>query len=185
MLQLPQTGTANVRRTNTSNPDAELIAAGKAFEPLLMKYLDGHVEWARLGRATNAAVDAKFPNHEWEGGLADDPKWSYHAEVAKKNGYHAIGNKQLRLCSKMRPLADIIDEAAPTTVEGMRAVALVAIWECVPLSVDSSEPNFDDNHSHEALFKAVVSLTGLSAVVTGNRARFKALERGASAMQIA
>lgn len=185
MLQLPQAGTAKVRRIRDSNPDAELIAAGKAFEPLLMQYLDIHTEWARLGRAARDAADAKFPDHRWEGSPADDPKWAYQSAVGKKNGFRAISNKQSRLCEKMQPLADIIDDATPTTIEGMRAVGLVAIWECLPWSIDSCEPSFDDNHSHEALFKAVVGLTGLSAVVRGNTAKLKALDRGAPQMQIA
>jgi hypothetical protein len=50
-----------------ANPDAEIIAAGKAFEPLLSKYLDAQFIWMKLSREARDATDAKYPSDYWDG----------------------------------------------------------------------------------------------------------------------
>jgi hypothetical protein len=63
--------------------DAEIIAAGKAFEPLLSKYLDAQFIWTRLSREASDETDAKFPSDDFDG-PGENPKWNFHSRWANK-----------------------------------------------------------------------------------------------------
>ena len=63
----------------------------------------------------------------------------------------------------MEPFAETIRDADVTSIAGLRAKTLVAIWDYQPLS-SRHEGNFelDNDDSHWSLFSGAVSVTGLS-----------------------
>ena len=62
---------------------------------------------------------------------------------------------------EMAPLANAINAASVTSIEGFRAKALVAFWEVAPLGAGDSEFTFDDAWPFQQLFTAVAELCGL------------------------
>jgi hypothetical protein len=151
--------------------DAEIIAAGKAFEPLLSKYLDAQFIWMRLSLEASDAADAKYPsdNHD-----DDHPKWAFHLQMGEQNGCTKASARLSEIHEEMEPLADLIREASSETIEGLRAKTLVAIWDCQPIySTHEGEFNFSDKDSHQSLFHAAVAMTGLSEMVSAIGARLQ------------
>jgi hypothetical protein len=61
----------------------------------------------------------------------------------------------------MKPIADAINAAPATSIEGLRAKALVALWEVAPLSAGDTKFLFDGAYSFQHLFTAVADLCGL------------------------
>jgi hypothetical protein len=61
----------------------------------------------------------------------------------------------------MRPLEKAINAASVTSIEGLRAKALVAFREVSPLSAGSSKFFFEDEYPFQLLFTAVAELCGL------------------------
>ena len=61
----------------------------------------------------------------------------------------------------MTPLANAINAAPVSSIEGFRAKALVAFWEVAPLGAGDSEFSFDDAWPFQQLFTAVAELCGL------------------------
>jgi hypothetical protein len=156
------------------HPDAEIIAAGKAFEPLLSKYLDAQFTWTRLSREASDETEAKFPSDDFDG-PGENPKWAFHLQVGEQNGSSKAHNRLSEIHEKMEPLADLIREAAAETIEGLRAKTLVSIWECQPsFSSHEGEFDFSNEDSHRSLFRAAVALTGLQSQVSGIEARLAA-----------
>ena len=62
---------------------------------------------------------------------------------------------------EMKPLANAINAASVTSVEGLRAKALVAFYEVAPLGAGNTEFSFDDAYTFQQLFTAVTELCGL------------------------
>jgi hypothetical protein len=148
----------------SANPDAEIVAAGKAFEPLLSRCLDAQFVWARLVRETGDERDAKFPDDDFDVG---SPKWIFHSEVAKRNGCTEAADRLSAISQEMEPLSKLIREAAAETIEGLRAKTLVAIWDCQPdCATHEGGFEFSNERSHWSLFHAAVAVTGLSEMVS-------------------
>jgi hypothetical protein len=63
---------------------------------------------------------------------------------------------------EMKPLANAINAAPVTSIEGLRVKALVALWEIVPLCKGDTEFSFDDAYPFQQLFKAVAEVCGLN-----------------------
>jgi hypothetical protein len=57
---LVQLGPQSITQPLLAAADAEIVAAGERFEPLLGKYLPARFEWARLSRAARAEATATF-----------------------------------------------------------------------------------------------------------------------------
>jgi hypothetical protein len=62
---------------------------------------------------------------------------------------------------EMHPLANAINAASVTSIEGLRVKALVALWEVAPLCINDTEFSFEDGFSFQQLFTAVAELCGL------------------------
>jgi hypothetical protein len=62
---------------------------------------------------------------------------------------------------EMHPLANAINAASVTSIEGLRVKALVAFWEVAPLCINDTEFSFEDAFSFQQLFTAVAELCGL------------------------
>jgi len=74
----------------------------------------------------------------------------------------------------MEPFAETIRDADVTSIAGLRAKTLVAIWDYQPLS-SRHEGNFelDNDDSHWSLFSGAVSVTGLSDMVNDLQTRLQ------------
>jgi hypothetical protein len=63
--------------------------------------------------------------------------------------------------AEMKQLAEAINASPVTSIEGLRAKALVAFWEVAPLCAGETEFSFDDAYPFQQLFTAVAELCGL------------------------
>jgi hypothetical protein len=160
--------------------DAEVIAAGEKFEPLLGKYLTAQFKWAALSRAAHAEAREKFGDDYSSDGWSKplpgkSPGTAYLSEAHKRNGCDRASDAVHALCKEMEPLAETIKNADVTCVAGLRAKTLVAIWDCQPLgSHHEGCFDFDNQESHRSLFTAAVALTGLSDMVSSIDTRLQA-----------
>jgi hypothetical protein len=70
---------------------------------------------------------------------------------------------------EMKQLMNAINAASVTSIEGLRAKALVAFWEVAPLCAGDTEFSFEDAYPFQQLFTAVAELCGLKdkLVATG------------------
>ena len=73
----------------------------------------------------------------------------------------------------MQPLAEEIMAAPATSLGGLRAKALVALWEALPDHA-SHEGAFDFPDASRSLFDAVAEMTGLTPMVRELAARLAA-----------
>ena len=73
----------------------------------------------------------------------------------------------------MQPLAEEIIAARATSLGGLRAKALVALWEALPASA-SRDGAFDFPDASRSLFDAVAEMTGLTPLVRELEARLEA-----------
>ena len=115
--------------------DAELIALGERFQRLFLENIGATFQWAPLSRAAHAEVRRKFKFVEW----AD---LSSHEEVeaasqllsriTERNGCEVASDRMSALTKEINPLAEAIVEAEASTLGGLRAKALVVLWEAMP-----------------------------------------------------
>ena len=144
--------------------EVEAIEAGKQFEVLLSKYTDARFRWGALAREADAKTDAAFANKpEWTGPSGPNPKWAIKAEILKENGGDEASDRLAEIYEEMEPLAQTIMETPTKTIEGLRAKALLSIWNCFPICAShSGNWSFEDEDSFCGLLEAVVAVTGLS-----------------------
>jgi hypothetical protein len=62
----------------------------------------------------------------------------------------------------MAPLANAINAASVSSIEGFRAKALVTLWEVEPMGAGDSEFSFEDAWPFQRLFIAAAELCGLT-----------------------
>jgi hypothetical protein len=76
----------------------------------------------------------------------------------------------------MQPLAEEIIAAPATSLGGLRAKALVALWEALPAHAfhHGAFEFRDDGEASRSLFEAVAGMTGLLPLVRELEARLKA-----------
>jgi hypothetical protein len=97
--------------------DTELIALGERLEGLLREYMDAWLEWAPRMRAAHA--EAK-------------DNTSALAVAVQRTGCDVAQQRMSELEHDMQPLAERIIAAPVTSLGGLRAKALVALWEALP-----------------------------------------------------
>ncbi len=143
---------------STANPDGELIALGERFEKFLLKYMDAWLEWAPLMRAARAEV-------------GDDI--AMLTTAIKRTGCEAAQARMSELERDMQPLAEKIMAASATSLGGLRAKALVALWEALPAHAfhHGAFEFRDDGEASRSLFDAVAVMTGLMPLVRELEAR--------------
>ena len=82
-------------------------------------------------------------------------------EACERNGLDDACARQSAIHKEMKPIADAINAASVTSIEGLRAKALVAFWEVAPLCAGNTEFSFEDAYPFQQLFTAVAELCGL------------------------
>ena len=142
----------------STETDTKLIALGERFEKLLL-------EWAPRMRAALAEVRDNT---------------AALAVAIRRNGCDVAQARMSELERDMQPLAEEIIAAPATSLGGLRAKALVALWEALPDHA-SHEGAFDFPDASRSLFDAVAEMTGLTPMVRDIEARLAAdVGRGAT-----
>ena len=146
---------------STANLYAELIAGGERFEKVLLEYMDAWLEWAPLMRTARAQVD-------------DDI--AVLITAIEHTGCDAAQARMSELERDMQPLAEKIMAASATSLGGLRAKALVALWEALPAHAfhHGAFEFRDDGEASRSLFDAVAGMTGLTPLVRELEARLAA-----------
>jgi hypothetical protein len=118
-------------------PDTELIALGEQLEGLLREYMDAWLEWAPRMRVAHA--EAK-------------DNTSALAVAIKRTGCDAAQERMSELEHDMQPLAERIIAAPVTSLGGLRAKALVALWEALPATAiwRIRKPNARNARAHNS-----------------------------------
>jgi hypothetical protein len=141
--------------------DAELIELGLRFEPLVDRYYAVRAIWARAMTRTHSEHDREFGSRE-DRDYQDTPEiraaWE---ETCERNGLDDACARQSAIWKEIAPLANAINAAPVTSIEGLRAKALVAFWEVAPLCAGETEFSFEDAYPFQQLFTAVAELCGL------------------------
>jgi hypothetical protein len=143
------------------HPDAELIELGARFEPLVDQYYAVRAIWARALTRSHSEHDRKFGEPR-DRDYQDTPEiraaWE---EACERNGLDDACARQSAIHEEMKLIADAINAASVTSIEGLRAKALVAFYEVAPLCADQTEFSFEDAYPFQQLFTAVAELCGL------------------------
>jgi hypothetical protein len=155
-LPLPAPPTAAAQ-----SPDAELIELGTRFEPLVDRYYVTHRRWSRSLARAHAEHDREF-------GDPADRNYEYPPEIVaafrescERSGAIEADETLSAIHEEMKQLANAINAASVTSIEGLRVKALVAFWQVAPLSAGASEFSFEDAYPFQQLFTAVAELCGL------------------------
>jgi hypothetical protein len=140
--------------------DAELIELGTRLEPLVDRYYVVRKHWARVLEEARAEHDREFGPPE-ERYLETPEIRKPFEDSCKRSGADAASEALHAIFTEMAPLANAINAASVSSIEGFRAKALVAFWEVAPLCSGDSEFSFDDAWPFQQLFTAVAELCGL------------------------
>ncbi|WP_407174553.1 hypothetical protein [Bradyrhizobium sp. STM 3562] len=161
-------GVATVSPIEAAHPDAKIIAAGVRFEKLLPKYMTAWFEWARLHREARAETYAKFGEDycspAWtEPDGAHSPAFLFLQQALACNGARQAADTESALHDEMNPIAELIRDAEIQSLAGLRAKALVAIWDCRPgVAEHTGDLNLDNEWSLYSLLTGTIAVTGLS-----------------------
>jgi len=143
------------------HPDAELIELGARFEPLVDQYYVTQRRWSVSLAQARAEHDREF-------GDPADRNYEYPPEIraafeasCERSGASEADDVLSVIHDEMKPLANAINTAPVSSIEGLRAKALVAFWEVAPLCAGDSQFSFDDAWPFQQLFTAVAELCGL------------------------
>jgi hypothetical protein len=141
--------------------DTELIALGERFEKLLLEYMDAWLAWAPLMRAARAEAESDLAGF---------------TVAIQRNGCDAAQARISELENDMQPLADEIIAPRTTSLGGLRAKALVALWEALPASAfhHGAFEFRDDGEASRSLFDAVAEMTDLMPMLRELETRLEA-----------
>jgi len=135
--------------------DAELIELGARFEPLVDRYYAAHRRWS----AAHAEHDAEFGDPA--GRDFNLPEIKALPDSCERRGVREAGDELSAIFKEMAPLANAINAASVSSIEGFRAKALVAFWGVAPLCAREPEFTFDHAWPFQQLFTAAAELCGL------------------------
>src|SRR3984893_11156069 len=141
--------------------DADLIELGTRFEPLVDRYYVAQRRWSgSLARAHS--------EHDREVGDPADRNYEYPPEIVaafsdscERSGANEADDALSAIHQEMKQLANAINAAPVTSIEGLRVKALVAFWEVAPPCAGDTVFSFDDAYPFQQLFTAVAELCGL------------------------
>jgi hypothetical protein len=141
--------------------DAELIELGARFEPLVDRYYVAQRRWSGSLAQAHAEHDREF-------GDPADRNYEYPPEIVaafsdscERSGANEADDVLSAIHEEMKQLANAINAASITSIEGLRAKAMVAFWEVAPLCAGDTEFSFEDAYPFQQLFTAVAEVCGL------------------------
>jgi hypothetical protein len=128
--------------------NAVLIPLSKKLERLVDDYYAAHKVWSPALAAAHRECEDCVANHtEFE-------------EACERNGVERAAETLDAVAVELSPIANAILALPVTSIEGLRAVALVAFKELAP-SAGDKEYQFDNPPTFQRLFMAVAQLCGL------------------------
>jgi hypothetical protein len=139
--------------------DADLIDLTARFEPLVNQYYVARERWARSLVAAHAERERDIGDDL--GCLSEPDVRQAFSNSCERSGANAACDALHAIFKEMTPLANAINAASVTSIEGLRAKALVAFWEVAPLCAGDTEFSFDDAYPFQQLFTAVAEVCGL------------------------
>jgi hypothetical protein len=149
--------------------DLRILEAAKLLETLLPAYVELERTWAKASREAHAFADAHFtPDH---GNFLTSPHFAALNEMGQRNGADVAQRAMGVLFVQMEKAAKLI-EASPATAS-LRAKTLAAIWRFIPSTSQHGGFEFDDTRSVEGLFRACVSVAGLSEMTAELEAKLQ------------
>ena len=86
-------------------------------------------------------------------------------EIDERLGLDEASNSLDAIAQEISPIANAILALPVTSIEGLRAKALVAFKEVAPLSADDTGYHFGDEVPFQRLFTAVAQICGLAGKV--------------------
>jgi hypothetical protein len=144
--------------------DAELIALGKQLEPLVDAYYAARQPWAQALVQRNSELEERFGSPA-DCGYQRSAEYEAAAKEIDRTGLDEAGDRLHVVFEKIEPIAKAIEELPCTSIEGLRAKALVAFWEVAPLCAGDSEFHFQDAYPFQLLFSAVAEVCGLNSKI--------------------
>jgi hypothetical protein len=160
-------------------PDCNLVVLGERFEALLRDYIDTQLQWMALARVARAEIkrlglpnrfDLSTEQQRAQDGICKD--------IRIRCGCEAANDRMNDLYDGLEPLVGLIREEEVSTLAGLRARALVLLFEAMPASVDEDQLQFDEQGAQEAaasLLLAAAELTGLAPLVRDTERQLAAL----------
>lgn len=139
-------------------PSAELIALGRQLEPLVDAYYAARAVWSPILSERNRELDERF-------GVPAGYTAEYEAAakaIDDRVGLHEANERLDALAQQISPIANAILALPVTSIEGLRAKALVAFREVAPLCAGDTEYEFDNPIAFQRLFHAVAQVCGLA-----------------------
>jgi hypothetical protein len=138
LAALPAAVPAVAAAASAVGTDAELIALGKKHETLVDAYYVARQPWALALSERNSALEERF-GAPADRGYRDPPEYEAAAkEIDARLGLDAAADQLHTVFEKIEPIALAIEALPCTSIEGLRAKALVAFWEVAP----PTTPNF-------------------------------------------
>jgi hypothetical protein len=113
--------------------------------------------------AAHAETDQQFGEGYNEKTDADRAR--FIQEACSRRDVDEAGDRLHAVFEEMTPLARAIVALPATSMEALRAKALVSLWEVAPLTADSNEFYFDHETQFQLLFSAVAEFCGLGAKI--------------------
>lgn len=152
--------------------DEKLVALGAKFEPLLREYFDARMKWAPLMSDAQAKRFAKYPleidgkrnDAAYDGG-SKSKAHIFLTKMLEENGSDAADARASVVKNKLYRLAKSINEASATSIHGLRAKVLVALFEAIPPRSSGPELTLDDEVAATALMRDAAAAVGLSPLV--------------------
>jgi hypothetical protein len=89
----------------------------------------------------------------------------FFAEMIDRLAVREAGDRMHAVYEQMKPLARAISALPTTSIEALRAKALVAFWEVGPISASNSKYEFDNEYAFQSLFSAVVEFCGMAGKI--------------------
>jgi hypothetical protein len=156
--------------------DDDLIVLGRKFEPLVDRYYLAQRRWSRSLAAAHAEHDQEF-------GDPADRNYEYPPEIVaafsdscERSGANEADDALSAIHEEMKEVANAINAASVTSIEGLRAKALVAFWEVAPLVAGDTEFSFDGAYPFQQLFTAVAEACGLEKKIAATGYKLPKLE---------
>jgi hypothetical protein len=142
--------------------DAELIALGRQLEPLVDAYYVARETWACALTQRNSELEERFGSAADRGYQNPPERRAAAEEIDDRIGLDVASDQLHTVFEKVEPIAKAIEGMPCTSIEGLRAKALVAFWEVAPLCAGDAEFHFEDAYPFQRLFCAVAEFCGLN-----------------------
>ena len=146
--------------------DVELIALGAQFEPLVEKYYAARAVWGQRLAQAHAETDERFGEfsyHDENGNRNPDieARSAFFDEMGDRLALGDASDRLDAIAQELSPIANAILALPVTSIEGLRAKAMVAFQEVAPLSAGDTGYHFGDEPVFQRLFYAVAQVCGL------------------------